>query len=88
MSKQVKLVLKEVSTMIDRNIRNSPAAHFVDTEIRGLWSWRIDITRRAFSRGFKQEAVELIVTLGVGMAQTLRDLRIHANVLSPVGAGI
>lgn len=39
------------------------------------------MTRRAFSREFKQEAVELITKRGVSTAQASRDLGIHATVL-------
>lgn len=39
------------------------------------------MTRRAFSREFKQEAVELITKRGVSTAQASRDLGIHAAVL-------
>lgn len=39
------------------------------------------MTRRMFSREFKQEAVELITKRGVSMAQASRDLGIHATVL-------
>jgi transposase len=37
--------------------------------------------RRRFSREFKVEAVRLVVSEGVAMAQAARDLGIHANVL-------
>ena len=39
------------------------------------------MTRRMFSREFKQEAAELIIKRGVSMAQASRDLGIHATVL-------
>ena len=39
------------------------------------------MTRRAFSREFKQEAVELITKRGVSTAQASRDPGIHATVL-------
>ena len=39
------------------------------------------MTRRAFSREFKQEAAELITKRGVRTAQASRDLGIHATVL-------
>ena len=39
------------------------------------------MTRRAFSREFKQEAVELITKRGVSEAQASRDLGINATVL-------
>lgn len=39
------------------------------------------MTRRAFSREFKQEAVELITRRGVSTAQASRDIGIHATVL-------
>ncbi|WP_428928012.1 IS3 family transposase [Marinibacterium sp. SX1] len=39
------------------------------------------MTRRAFSRELKQEAVELITKRGVSTAQASRDLGIHATVL-------
>ncbi len=37
--------------------------------------------RRAFTREFKLEAVRLIRDRGVSLAQTSRDLGVHANVL-------
>jgi len=39
------------------------------------------MTRRVFSREFKQEAVELVTKRGVSAAQASRDLGIHATVL-------
>ncbi len=39
------------------------------------------MTRRMFSREFKQEAVELVTKRGVNAAQASRDLGIHATVL-------
>lgn len=39
------------------------------------------MTRRMFSREFKQEAVELVTKRGVSAAQASRDLGIHATVL-------
>ena len=39
------------------------------------------MTRRSFSREFKQEAVELITKCGVSTAEASRDLGIHATVL-------
>ncbi len=39
------------------------------------------MTRRVFSREFKQEAVELVTERGVSAAQASRDLGIHATVL-------
>lgn len=36
---------------------------------------------RRFSRGFKLEAVKLVVERGVSIAQTARDLDVHVNVL-------
>lgn len=39
------------------------------------------MTRRMFSREFKQEAVELVTKRGVSTAQASRDLGIHATVL-------
>ena len=39
------------------------------------------MTRRMFSREFKQEAVDLVKQRGVSAAQASRDLGIHATVL-------
>lgn len=37
--------------------------------------------RRKFSDEFKQEAVRLVTTRGVSMAQAARDLGVHVNLL-------
>lgn len=39
------------------------------------------MTRRVFSREFKQDAVELVTERGMSAAQASRDLGIHATVL-------
>lgn len=39
------------------------------------------MTRRMFSREFKQEAVELVTKRGVSAAQASRDLGLHSTVL-------
>ncbi len=43
--------------------------------------WRLDMTRRKFSREFKIEAVRLVTDRGVAVAQAARDLDLAESVL-------
>jgi transposase len=53
----------------------------VDTEKRCLLKPEAGHGRRVFAREFKGEAVRLIRERGVSVAQAVRDLEIHENML-------
>ncbi|TJZ80515.1 transposase [Paracoccus hibiscisoli] len=44
-------------------------------------NWRVDLTRRKFSREFKTEAVRLVTDRGVAVSQAARDLDLSESVL-------
>jgi transposase len=44
-------------------------------------NWRVDMTRRKFSREFKIEAVMLVTDRGVAVAQAALDLEVAESVL-------